>query len=539
MANVQAAYDNFSRSKHKRKAVRDYDERLDSNLDRVLHELRDESWMPSPYRPKVVVERKRRELARAPIHDHVLEAAAILPYETTLYDYIAWQCPAVRPNMGQHALLRVLRNELFGCSQSEVAYNLSMDAHHYFPLMDHDILKRQILRKVKPGKLQRVLFKVVDSYLQGAPLGVKVSQIFGMLYLADFDRLAMRFFDIGNDPERLAYWTSKYIEGRIITARSPEDYADLCRGPAFLADKFRRYVAAGLPHYSRFVDNIIFRHEDKTVLGIVRIIAVAILARDYHVQINRDYNIRPTHMGIRICGYVFFHDRVLLAKHNKQELARHVAKLQKRGFDEEQIRLRQASRFGYAKHANCIHLFKTLGMEKSLGKIIKSHRVKAPFEEMTGSQKINFSLICKTLTEVNGGGRPDTWNKKILLEDYKIEDSKIDRQKVTVSVPDSSGNLQEITKVVASKVLAIRFKKILETLHTEASDGSVQESYVFEKARDREGNPTLLDAEFYAFTGSKVLIDQAQKDFSHEDLPAPTVIQQFEGKKGQTFFKIT
>ena len=68
-----------------------------------------------------------------------------------------------------------------------------MDIHHYFPLMDHAILKRQILRKVKPGKLQRLLFKVVDSYLQGAPLGIKVSQIFGMLYLADFDRLAMRF----------------------------------------------------------------------------------------------------------------------------------------------------------------------------------------------------------------------------------------------------------------------------------------------------------------------------------------------------------
>lgn len=402
--NVRCAYDNFSRSKHKRKAVRDYDSRLDRNLERVLNELRNESWTPSPYRPKVVVERKRRELARAPIHDHVLEAAAILPYETTLYDYIAWQCPAVRPNMGQHALLRVLRNELFGCSQAEVAYNLSMDAHHYFPLMDHAILKRQILRKVKPGKLQRVLFKVVDSYMQGAPLGVKVSQIFGMLYLADFDRLAMRFFDIGNDPEKLAYWTSKYVEGRIVTARSPDDYADLCRGPAFLADKFRRYVGAGLPHYSRFVDNIIFRHADKTVLGIVRVIAVAVLARDYHVQVNRDYNIRPTHMGIRICGYVFFHDRVLLAKHNKRELARHVAKLRKHGFTEEQIRLRQASRFGYAKHANCIHLFKTLGMEKSLGKIIKSHRVKAPFDEMTGSQKINFSLICKTLTKVNGGG---------------------------------------------------------------------------------------------------------------------------------------
>lgn len=203
LPNIQAAFYNFSHGKHKRMMIQEYESNLQRNLQRVLQELTDEAWFPSPYRPKTVMERKRRELARAPIHDHVLEAAAILPYETTLYDYIAWQCPAVRPNMGQHALMRHLRNELYSCSQQEVAYNLSMDIHHYFPLMDHAILKRQILRKVKPGKLQRLLFKVVDSYLQGAPLGIKVSQIFGMLYLADFDRLAMRFFDIGQDPENL------------------------------------------------------------------------------------------------------------------------------------------------------------------------------------------------------------------------------------------------------------------------------------------------------------------------------------------------
>ena len=77
--------------------IQEYEFNLQRNLQRVLQELTDEAWFPSPYRPKTVMERKRRELARAPIHDHVLEAAAILPYETTLYDYIAWQCPAVRP----------------------------------------------------------------------------------------------------------------------------------------------------------------------------------------------------------------------------------------------------------------------------------------------------------------------------------------------------------------------------------------------------------------------------------------------------------
>lgn len=69
--------------------------------------------------------------------------------------------------------------------------------------------------------------------------------------------------------------------------------------------------------------------------------------------------------------------------------------------------------------------------------------------------------------------------------------------------------------------------------------GEETEHYEFEKKRDKDGNPTLLDWERYTFTGSKVLIDQALNDFSHEDLPAPTVITQFKGKNGNTFFKFT
>lgn len=403
-ANVRCAWDSFSDGKNHRKNIKRYEKCLEENLNRVLRELDDESWQPSPYIEKRVFERKPRKLAKAPIEDHVLEAAAVRPYETSLYDYIAWQVPAVRPNMGQKALLRSIRNELFANTQQECMYYLSMDAHHYFPLMDHAILKRQISRKVKPGRLQRVLYKIVDSYMHGAPLGIKVSQIFGQLYLADFDRLAMRFFDIGMDQDKLALWTRKYIEARIVTASTPDDYADLCKGPAFLAEKFRRYVEDGLPHYSRFVDNIIIRHADKAVLGIVKVLAIMILARDYHVIVNRDYNVRPTWTGIRIVGYVFYHDRVMLGKRNKQDLCRHVARLFKQGKSEEEVRVAQASRFGYAKHAYCIHLFKSIGMENSLGKIIKRRRIKAPFQGMVSTQKVKFSSICKMLLNVNGGG---------------------------------------------------------------------------------------------------------------------------------------
>ena len=107
---------------------------------------------------------------------------------------------------------------------------------------------------------------------------------------------------------------------------------------------------------------------------------------------------------------------------------------------------------------------------------------------------------------------------KILLIDYVVQDSKIEKNTVTVNIPDSDGNNQEITKTF------------------EMGD---EESYVFEKKKDKDGNPTDVDAEFYTFTGSKVMIDQAMNDFSPDDLPCPTVVQQFQGKDGKTYTKFT
>ena len=126
-----------------------------------------------------------------------------------------------------------------------------------------------------------------------------------------------------------------------------------------------------------------------------------------------------------------------------------------------------------------------------------------------------------------------------MLEDFLITDSKIDKSKVKVNVTDANGDMKQIEKEVPGKVLAIRFKKIIETGTEIMEDGTEKETYKFEKEKDQNGQSSLLDAEFYSFTGSKILIDQAQNDFSRDDLPAPTVIQQFQGKKGQTFFKFT
>lgn len=402
--NAREAYRRFADGKHDRWNIRRFEKELEANLERVLKDITDGSFFPQGYHEKWIRDKKLRKLAKAPVYDHVTEAAAMLPFEQKVYDHISWRAPAVRPGLGTHALLRFIRNDLFACSQREAYYHFTLDIHHYFPLMDHEILKRKTDNLFKRGKFRTMVHRVIDSYPRGAPLGIKMAQLFGMIYLADFDRLAEGCFGIPHDSEKMAYWTSRYITEWILTASTPDERIILDRGTAYLAYRFRRFVSEGLRHYYRFVDNIIILHEDKPFLRIIRELVVMTLTRDYRCRINPDYQIRPTWCGIRLCGYVFFHEKVEVSRLNKQKLARAVHRLRKQGLDEEQIRVRLSSRFGYAKHADSIHLFQVLGMEKTLGKIISNRRIRAPFQGMNASQKVPFSSIVVKNIDNNGGG---------------------------------------------------------------------------------------------------------------------------------------
>ncbi len=403
--NAREAFERYAKEKHKRWNVMRYEQDIDLHLHEVVCAIVQETFTPSGYTEKWIFDKKPRKLAKAPVFDHHTEAAAMLPYEKAIYDHASWHAPAVRPGLGTHAIMRFIRNDLFRNEQVDVCYYFCLDIHHYFPLMDHQMLKRKINNRFKVGKFRSFIHRVIDSYPQGCPLGIKMAQLFGIIYLADFDRLVLRCFDILQDPEKLQYWTSHYIAEWCVTARSPDERRMLERGPAYMALRFRLFVEEGILHYYRFVDNILIIHEDKVFLRCMRDLTIMVLVRDYRATINGDYQVRPVWMGIRLCGYTFFHENVLVSKRNKQDTARKVHELRKRGLDEEQIRVTLASNFGYIKHANSINLFKKFGMEKSLGKIIKNRRVRPPFKGMTPNQKVPFSsLVVKNLDNDGGGG---------------------------------------------------------------------------------------------------------------------------------------
>lgn len=171
-------------------------------------------------------------------------------------------------------------------------------------------------------------------------------------------------------------------------------------------------------------------------------------------------------------------------------------------------------------------------MEKRLGKVIKTRRANIPFKGMRYDQKRPFtSIVCKDPAQED--------NFKIMLLDYAIEDSKVETEDYFAEVTGSDGVVRQERKTRPKKCLVIRYKRILQTAVQTAVDGEEQESYTFEKEKDKDGNPTVKDAEYYSYTGSAIMIDQADKDFSKEDLPCPTVVMEQVNKMNKKFYKFT
>lgn len=128
---------------------------------------------------------------------------------------------------------------------------------------------------------------------------------------------------------------------------------------------------------------------------------------------------------------------------------------------------------------------------------------------------------------------------RFLLIDFAVEDSKVEKEDVIVEVPDGNGGTRSERQTRPKKCLVIRYKRILKTVVQTSVDGEETEIYEFEKEKDKNGNLTARDAEYYSYTGSTVMLEQAGNDFMKEDLPCPTVITEFTNKLNKKFYKFT
>lgn len=105
-------------------------------------------------------------------------------------------------------------------------YVLQFDIHHYFPAIDHDVLKEKLRKMIKDEDISNLLFSLIDSYHEenrntGLPMGNQTSQCFALIYLDGVDRLIKEKY-------RMKYY-SRYMDDGIIISESKEKLRELLR----------------------------------------------------------------------------------------------------------------------------------------------------------------------------------------------------------------------------------------------------------------------------------------------------------------------
>lgn len=490
-ANFEKAYLLTSKNKHKRKSVVEFSANLEDNLNSLLDAYSNRSFTTSPYRFMTVKYPKVRQIGMLPFEDHVYHWALLNATEQYFSRSFSAYTYGGIEGRGPHAYMNAIRNVLIKYPHDTTHY-LLIDIQKFYPNINHKILKRQLRTRIKDSKLLDSFDEIIDkSGALGIGLypGSKLAQFFSLVYLYMFDHDLKRCFYVNDSPGAIEYYTNEYINHRIHTARTENDLIELSKGVDYLSVLFKSYLKR-LRFCFRIADDVLILHRDKSFLHILVTWIGVYLARELKLTLNHKWKIRPVSEGIDTGGYVHYHTHVRVRKRNKKALCVQVAKLEKKGYDKETIRKAVSSRTGFVQHANSYKLLSKLGMEtkKRLGQRIRDK--KSPWVDLGADRKRRFEDILYDM-RLPEDLRGDEEAKLIELLDYKIEDSKIEK------------NIDGTPK----KCLIIR--------------------YMFE------------GQEWYSYTGSSVLIDQAANEFTTNDLPAPTVVKVVVNKFNKKFYRFT
>jgi RNA-directed DNA polymerase len=294
--------DNIARKgKSKQQGIRAHDCNREANILQLHHTLLNKTYQTSQYTIFKIYEPKEREVFRLPYYPDRITHHAIMnvmePIFCSIFTADTYSCIKGK---GIHAAARGVKRALQDASGT--TYCLKLDIKKFYPSVDHVILKRLLRRKFKDNDLLWLLDEIIDS-ADGLPIGNYLSQYFANFYLTYFD-----------------HWIKEVKRVRF---------------------------------YFRYADDLVILHQDKSYLHTLLSEISDYLKTNLHLTVKENYQVFPVESrGIDFVGYRFYHTHTLLRKSIKQNFARMVAR--------RPNKLSIASYYGWACHANCGHLLKTL-----------------------------------------------------------------------------------------------------------------------------------------------------------------------------------
>jgi RNA-directed DNA polymerase len=522
-----------SRNKRHRKEVIAFESNLDENAERLLQLFLSGKYKPGPgdYTYKTIIEKKSgkgRFLSMLDYWHHVYQWGLLTPTESILDRSLDERTFGCIPGRGQHMMVRMIARDIKAHPELKAFANL--DVSKMYANIQLSSPKEYIRKKIKDPLLIKSLDAVIDSSIgtpmgngdllhpAGIAIGLKISTVFANISMGQFMHDLRRLFGLWQNDKLISMMAEQYVDAKMATVKSKEDEIEMAKGRDYLADKFRGYVMKGIRFVYCFMDNFLILHEDKTFLHMVTDWVALYWGTELKLTMNAKWQVGsiggqcpkegPSRYsdGFTIVGYRIFADgHIRASKWLKEDVKRMIRKGRRMGLTYDQIRIAVSSRLGVMRHADSRNFFKKYHMEKKerLGAKINKRKSQCPFDIAHTQQRRFESLL------FNPEISEDENDFMMELRDFEVINS--------IKEFNDDGT--------PKKCLAIRFEW-----------QGKEFSYKNEKGKDVLVKP---GEEYYAYTGSKVLIEQTETEFSKEDLPAPTVIKVELNKKNKKFYKFT
>lgn len=211
------------------------------------------------------------------------------------------------PNRGIHDGVNRIKTSMVDIENTK--YCLKTDVHHFYPSIDHVLLKNIIRKKIKDERLLSLIDNIIDS-ANGIPIGNYLSQWLANIYLAYFDHYCKEILK--------------------------------CK------------------YYFRYCDDVVILGNSKNELHDVLAKMKLYLKYKLNLDMKENYQIFPVDKrGIDFLGYRFFHGCILVRKRIVKDMKNSKSQLSK------------SSYYGWLCHADSYRLINKYYGDKEIQRFCK------------------------------------------------------------------------------------------------------------------------------------------------------------------------
>ena len=179
LKNLIFAWKKAREGKSKKPDVREFEENIAYNLKILYDELKNQTYQPKPLQTFIIKDPKTRTISKSAFRDRVVHRALVRIIEPTFEKVFIYDSCANRLKKG--ALFAIRRFDKFKRQVTRGgkfdAYCLKADIKHYFQEIDHEVLLKIILIRIKDEKVIWLIKRILENNVplnpsgKGMPLG--------------------------------------------------------------------------------------------------------------------------------------------------------------------------------------------------------------------------------------------------------------------------------------------------------------------------------------------------------------------------------